>query len=75
MIISIYGFPVSATRDVARLAAQVVTGVGFLGAGAIILPSVHIGKNVIVGAGSVVTKSIPAGEIWIGNPAKFLRKI
>ena len=29
----------------------------------------------IIGAGSVVTKSIPAGEIWIGNPARFLRKI
>ena len=37
MIISIYGFPASThTRDVARLAAQVITGVGFLGAGAII---------------------------------------
>lgn len=37
MIISIYGFPhANGTRDVARLAAQVVAGVGFLGAGAII---------------------------------------
>ena len=36
MIISIYGFPAGQTRDVARLAAQVITGVGFLGAGAII---------------------------------------
>lgn len=37
MIISIYGFPSSAaSRDVARLAAQIITGVGFLGAGAII---------------------------------------
>ena len=36
MIISIYGFPAGYSRDVARLAAQVVTGVGFLGAGAII---------------------------------------
>ncbi len=36
MIISIYGFPAGLSRDVARLAAQVVTGVGFLGAGAII---------------------------------------
>ena len=37
MIISIYGFPMSAAnRDVARLAAQIITGVGFLGAGAII---------------------------------------
>lgn len=36
MIVSIYGFPQVFTRDVARLAAQVITGVGFLGAGAII---------------------------------------
>ena len=36
MIISIYGFPAGASKDVARLAAQVITGVGFLGAGAII---------------------------------------
>lgn len=36
MIISIYGFPAGAARDYARLAAQVITGVGFLGAGAII---------------------------------------
>ena len=37
MIISIYGFPaIAPNRDVARLAAQVITGVGFLGAGAII---------------------------------------
>lgn len=38
MIISIYGFPAvfSGNRDVARLAAQIITGVGFLGAGAII---------------------------------------
>lgn len=35
MIISIYGFPAGLARDVARLAAQVITGVGFLGAGAI----------------------------------------
>jgi acetyltransferase-like isoleucine patch superfamily enzyme len=29
----------------------------------------------IVGAGSVVTRSIPRGEIWAGNPARFLRKL
>jgi UDP-3-O-[3-hydroxymyristoyl] glucosamine N-acyltransferase len=33
-----------------------------------------IGRNSIIGMGSVVTKDIPAGEIWIGNPAKFLRQ-
>ena len=47
----------------------------FIGAHCIILKGVTIGKEAIVGAGSVVTKSIPDGEIWGGNPAKFIRKI
>jgi acetyltransferase-like isoleucine patch superfamily enzyme len=29
----------------------------------------------MIGAGSVVTKDIPTGELWFGNPAKFVRKI
>lgn len=44
-----------------------------IGAGAIILPGLVIGKGAVVGAGAVVTKDVPAGETWIGNPAKQLR--
>lgn len=29
----------------------------------------------MIGAGSVVTKDVPAGELWVGNPARFVRKI
>lgn len=47
----------------------------FVGAHSIILKGVTIGERSIIGAGSVVTKSIPSGEIWAGNPAKFIRKI
>lgn len=47
----------------------------FIGAGCYILKGVTIGKHSIVGAGSVVAKNIPDGEIWAGNPAKFIRKI
>ncbi len=47
----------------------------FIGAFSIILKGVTIGKNSIVGAGSVVTKSIPANQIWAGNPAKFIKNI
>lgn len=45
-----------------------------IGSSATVLCGVTIGKKAIVGAGSVVTKSVPAGEIWAGNPARFIRK-
>ena len=44
----------------------------FVGSNAIIMPGVHIENNVIVAAGSVVTKSVPAGSIVGGNPAKII---
>lgn len=47
----------------------------FIGAHCIILKGVTIGEGSIIGAGSVVTKSVPAGEIWAGNPAHFIRKV
>ncbi|MBN2452684.1 MAG: N-acetyltransferase [Candidatus Omnitrophica bacterium] len=45
-----------------------------IGSNATILGSVTIGIGSTVGAGSVVTKDIPGGEIWAGNPARFMRK-
>ena len=43
----------------------------WIGGGAIILPGVTIGDNAVVGAGSVVTRDVPAGSIARGNPARF----
>lgn len=43
-----------------------------IGAGAIILPGITIGEGAIIGAGSVVTKDVPANETWVGNPARKL---
>lgn len=42
-----------------------------IGANATILPGITVGKNSIVGAGSVVTKDVPANVIVLGNPAKI----
>ncbi len=46
----------------------------FIGADAIILPNVKIGDNVIVAAGSVVSKDIPDNSVVAGNPAKIIGK-
>lgn len=47
----------------------------WIGAGVIILPGVHIGKNTIIGGGSIVTKDIPDNVIAVGNPCRVLREI
>ncbi|MEM2966934.1 MAG: acyltransferase, partial [Candidatus Nitrosocaldaceae archaeon] len=43
-----------------------------IGAGSIILPGIRIGTSAMVGAGSVVTKDVPARSVVIGNPAKVI---
>ena len=46
-----------------------------VGSGSTILANVTVGENALVGAGSVVTKDVPANAIVAGNPAKVLRYI
>ena len=46
----------------------------WIGSGAIVLPGVTIGDNSVIGAGSVVTKDVPADCVYGGNPAKFIKK-
>ena len=47
----------------------------FIGAHSLILKGVVVGENSVVGAGSVVTASIPDNEVWAGNPARKIRKL
>jgi acetyltransferase-like isoleucine patch superfamily enzyme len=46
-----------------------------IGANCTLLPGVEIGRNALIGAGSVVTKSVPEGMVAAGNPAKVLKRI
>jgi acetyltransferase-like isoleucine patch superfamily enzyme len=46
-----------------------------IGTNSTILGGVQIGDQAVVGAGSVVTKNIPAGQIWAGNPARYFRNV
>ena len=47
----------------------------WLGAGVIVMPGVTIGYNTVIGAGSVVTKDIPANVVAVGNPCRVMREI
>ncbi len=47
----------------------------WLGAGVVVMPGVTIGDNSVIGAGSIVTKDIPANVVAVGNPCRVLRKI
>lgn len=53
---------------------RIETG-AWVGANVIILPGVVIGKHSVIGAGSVVTKSIPAFKVAVGNPARVIKNI
>ena len=72
------GHPVyPSTRNTAyEYGKEIVIGNNvWIGGNTVILPGVHIGDDVVIGAGSVVTKDIPDRCIAAGNPCKVIRKI
>lgn len=66
-------YPKSRNKEWELLPTRVCKGAS-IGAGSTILPGLTIGEGAMIGAGSVVTQDIPAGEMWAGNPAKFIKK-
>ncbi|HEY1055070.1 MAG TPA: sugar O-acetyltransferase [Emticicia sp.] len=59
-----------------ELASPVTIGDNvWLGGGVIICPGVNIGSNTTIGAGSVVTKNIPANVVAAGNPCRVIREL
>ena len=67
-------YPKSKNPDWRLLRTRICEGAS-IGAGSTLLCGITIGQNAMIGAGSVVTKSVPAGELWMGNPARFIKKI
>lgn len=47
----------------------------YIAANSTVIGGIHIGNNVIIGAGSVVTKDVPDNCVYAGNPAKFIKNI
>lgn len=58
-----------------RLKGPVIEEGAIIGAGAIIMPGVTVGKKSLVAAGALVTKDVPAGMVVVGNPAKVVKSI
>ena len=58
-----------------NLEAVIIEEEAVIGGGSIILLGIKIRRGAFIGAGSVVTKNVPEREIWVGNPARFYRKI
>ncbi|GIG53408.1 sugar O-acetyltransferase [Demequina activiva] len=65
----------SRRRKITTVAPVEVHDDAWIGAGAIVLPGVTVGARAVVGAGSVVTKDVPAGVVAAGNPCRVLRPV
>ncbi len=63
-------------RDGIEMAAPVrIENGAWLAAGVIVLPGVTVGADTVIGAGSVVTRDMPAGQLCFGNPCRVIREI
>jgi len=67
--------PASVDQD-SQFSKSVIIGNNvWIGMNACVLPGVEIGNNSIIGSGSVVTKNVPANEVWVGNPARYVKTL
>ena len=77
-VIATAGHPIDPGLRERQLQYNIPVHIGkncWLGAGVLVMPGVTIGDNSVIGAGSVVTKDIPANVIAVGNPCRVLREI
>ena len=77
-VFSTAGHPIDTKRRNEGLEYALPIRVGdnvWFGMGTLVCPGVTIGSNVVIGAGSVVTRDIPSGVVAVGNPCRVLRPI
>ena len=78
VVIATAGHPIDPELRAQALQYNMPVRIGrncWLGAGVIVMPGVTIGDNTVIGAGSVVTKDIPANVVAVGNPCRVLRPV
>ncbi len=78
VVLATAGHPINAELRSKGLQYNMPIRIGrncWLGAGVIVMPGVTIGDNVVIGAGSIVTKDIPSDVVAVGNPCKVLRPV
>lgn len=66
----------AAARPTRQTVKRLFTSIGpraTVGVNAVVLPGCHLGEGSMLGAGAVATHPIPAFEVWVGNPARFLK--
>ena len=62
----------SGVRPLVRTSPVILEDDVWVGFGATLLKGVHVGRGAVIGAGSVVTRSVPAGALVVGNPARVI---
>ncbi len=72
---STHSYKIRPYRDHREDAPVVIGNNVWIGSGAIILPGITIGDNSVIGAGSVVTRDVPASTVVAGVPAKVIRSL
>ena len=78
VVIATAGHPIDPELRVKNTQYNVDVHIGdnaWISAGCVILPGVTIGENSVIGAGSIVTKDIPANVVAVGNPCRVIREI
>jgi bifunctional UDP-N-acetylglucosamine pyrophosphorylase/glucosamine-1-phosphate N-acetyltransferase len=65
---------VTCNYDGARKHPTEIGAGAFIGSDTMLVAPVHVGEGALTGAGAVVTHDIPAGEVWVGAPARRHRR-